>query len=91
VACFKAVARSMTFEVPLGLDYPCRSRIALNMANVLSRSDRAAVVSALVEGCSIRSTSRMTGVARNTVSKLLLALAAAKVPTISAGTFFCFA
>jgi IS1 family transposase len=47
------------------------------MANVLSRSDRAAVVGALVEGCSIRSTSRMTGVARNTVSKLLLALAGA--------------
>jgi IS1 family transposase len=49
----------------------------LSMANVLSRSDRAAVVAALVEGNSIRSTSRMTGVARNTVSKLLLALAGA--------------
>lgn len=47
----------------------------LSMANVLSRSDRAAVVAALVEGCSIRSTSRMIGVARNTVSKLLLDLA----------------
>jgi IS1 family transposase len=47
----------------------------LSMANVLSRSDRAAVVAALVEGNSIRSTSRMTWVARNTVSKLLLALA----------------
>jgi IS1 family transposase len=49
----------------------------LIMANVLSRSDRAAVVAALVEGNSIRATSRMTGVARNTVSKLLLALASA--------------
>jgi len=48
----------------------------LSMANVLSTSDRAAVVAALVEGCSIRSTSRMTGVARNTVTKLLLDLAA---------------
>lgn len=47
----------------------------LSMANVLSNSDRVAVVSALVEGCSIRSTSRMTGVARNTVTKLLLDLA----------------
>jgi DNA-directed RNA polymerase specialized sigma24 family protein len=44
-------------------------------ANVLSNADRTAVVSALVEGCSIRSTSRMTGVARNTVTKLLLGLA----------------
>lgn len=47
----------------------------LIMANVLSASDRIAVVSALVEGCSIRSTSRMTGVSRNTVTKLLLDLA----------------
>jgi IS1 family transposase len=47
----------------------------LSMANVLSSPDRAAVVAALVEGCSIRSTSRMTGVARNTVTKLLLDLA----------------
>lgn len=47
----------------------------LSMANVLSDTDRAAVVAALVEGCSIRSTSRMTGVARNTVTKLLLDLA----------------
>ncbi|HVS03478.1 MAG TPA: IS1 family transposase [Thermoanaerobaculia bacterium] len=41
------------------------------MANVLSAEDRTAVVSALVEGNSLRATSRMTGVARNTVSKLL--------------------
>jgi len=47
----------------------------LNMANVLSNADRTAVVSALVEGCSIRATARMTGVARNTVTKLLLDLA----------------
>lgn len=55
---------------------PNRSSIMLSMANVLSNSDRAAVVAALVEGCSIRATSRMTGVARNTVTKLLLDLAA---------------
>ncbi len=47
----------------------------LSMANVLSNSDRAAVVAALVEGNSIRATSRMTGAARNTVTKLLLDLA----------------
>ena len=52
-----------------------RSGIMFSMANVLSASDRAAVVSALVEGCSIRATSRMTGVARNTVSKILLDMA----------------
>lgn len=46
-----------------------------SMANVLSNSDRAAVVAALVEGNSIRATSRMTGVARNTVTKLLVDLA----------------
>lgn len=57
------------------MTFPVRSRIMFSMANVLSNSDRAAVVSALVEGCSIRSTSRMTGVARNTVTKLLVDLA----------------
>lgn len=46
------------------------------MANVLSNDDRAAVVAALVEGNSIRATARMTGVARNTVTKLLVDLAA---------------
>jgi IS1 family transposase len=45
------------------------------MANVLSTPKRAAVISALVEGNSIRSTVRMTGVAKNTVVKLLVELA----------------
>ena len=44
--------------------------------NNLNISKRAQVVAALVEGCSIRSTVRMTGVAKNTVAKLLLELAA---------------
>jgi transposase-like protein len=39
--------------------------------NKLTREDRCRVVSALVEGNSIRSTVRMTGVAKNTVTKLL--------------------
>ncbi len=42
--------------------------------NKLSREKRCAVVRALVEGCSIRSTVRMTGVSKNTVSKLLVDL-----------------
>jgi IS1 family transposase len=49
----------------------------VSMANVLSTEKRAAVVSALVEGCSIRSTVRMTGVAKNTIAKLSLELGAA--------------
>lgn len=39
--------------------------------NKLSREQRVRVVSCLVEGCSIRATVRMTGVAKNTVTKLL--------------------
>ncbi|MGA2447041.1 MAG: IS1 family transposase [Polyangiaceae bacterium] len=42
------------------------------MANVLPRSKQVAVISALVEGCSLRSTARMTGVDRETVGTLLL-------------------
>lgn len=39
--------------------------------NKLSRQDRARVIASLVEGNSIRATVRMTGIAKNTVSKLL--------------------
>ena len=42
--------------------------------NRLSSSDRIRVVSALIEGDSIRSTVRMTGVAKNTIVKLLVEL-----------------
>jgi IS1 family transposase len=42
--------------------------------NRLTKERRAAVVAALVEGNSIRATVRMTGVAKNTVTKLLLDL-----------------
>lgn len=41
------------------------------MANHLAREKQIAVVSALIEGCSIRSTERMTGVNRQTVGTLL--------------------
>src|SRR5438552_4001816 len=45
----------------------------LNM-NTLTQDERIRVVAALVEGNSIRATSRMTNVARNTVTKLLVDL-----------------
>ncbi len=45
--------------------------------NRLPRDKQIRVVQALVEGCSIRSTVRMTGVAKNTVAKLSLAIGAA--------------
>ena len=41
------------------------------MANVLSTEKKVAVITALVEGCSVRSTSRMTGVAKGTILRLL--------------------
>ena len=50
-----------------------RSSIMVSM-NKLTTEKRCAVVRALVEGCSIRATVRMTGVAKNTVVKLLVNL-----------------
>ena len=45
--------------------------------NVLSTEKRIQVIAALVEGASIRSIVRMTGVAKNTISKLLLEIGVA--------------
>jgi len=45
--------------------------------NQLSRAERAAIIRALVEGNSIRSVSRMTGAARNTITTLLVQLGTA--------------
>jgi IS1 family transposase len=45
--------------------------------NKLDTAKRTQVVSAIVEGCSIRSIVRMTGVSKNTVAKLLIELGAA--------------
>lgn len=42
--------------------------------NVLTQDERVRVVAALVEGNSLRSVSRMTGIARNTITKLLVDL-----------------
>lgn len=44
--------------------------------NQLSIADRVAVIRCLVDGCSMRATSRITGVARNTIDKLLVELGA---------------
>src|SRR6266852_5459193 len=41
------------------------------MPNVLSMEKKVAVVSALVEGCSVRATSRLTGVAKGSILRLL--------------------
>lgn len=45
--------------------------------NKLSTAKRVAVISALVEGCSVRSTSRLTGVAKGTILRLLADVGAA--------------
>lgn len=59
-----------------GLDSCIPLKHKVNM-NRLSQSERTAVVRCLVEGNSIRSTVRMTGVAKNSISKLLVELGAA--------------
>src|SRR5438552_10230147 len=43
----------------------------------LNTSKRVAVVSALVEGCSVRATSRLTGVSRGAILRLLASVGAA--------------
>ena len=60
------------------LTYPNRSSIMVSM-NRLSTEKRAQVIGSLVEGNSIRATVRMTGVAKNTVTKLLADLGVACV------------
>lgn len=45
--------------------------------NKLSYEKRVRVINALVEGCSINATSRMTGVAKNTILKLLVEVGSA--------------
>src|SRR6266566_528591 len=45
--------------------------------NKLDNAKREQVIAALVEGCSIRATVRMTGVAKNTIAKLLVEIGAA--------------
>src|ERR1035438_388853 len=47
------------------------------MANVISMENKIAVISALVEGCSVRSTVRMTGVSKGAVLRLLVSVGSA--------------
>jgi IS1 family transposase len=47
------------------------------MANVISMAKKLAVISALVEGCSVRSTVRLTGVSKGAVLRLLESVGAA--------------
>jgi IS1 family transposase len=47
------------------------------MANVISMDKKIAVISALVEGCSVRSTVRMTGVSKGAVLRLLVSVGSA--------------
>ncbi len=47
--------------------------------NVLTQDERVRVIAALVEGNSLRSVSRMTGIARNTITKLLVDLGEASM------------
>jgi IS1 family transposase len=47
------------------------------MANVISTAKKVAVISALVEGASVRSTSRMTGVLKGAILRLLVSVGAA--------------
>lgn len=47
------------------------------MANVISTAKKVAVISALVEGCSVRSTVRMTGVSKGAILRLLASVGAA--------------
>ena len=47
------------------------------MANVISFEKKVAVLSALVEGCSVRSTVRLTGVSKGAVLRLLVSVGAA--------------
>jgi len=70
--------------------------------NCLSNEARAKVISCLVEGCSIRATVRMTGVALNTIAKLLADIGCAcvsyhnqhvrnlKVRRLQADEIWCF-
>src|SRR5271169_6838239 len=44
------------------------------MANVISNAKKVAVISALVEGCSVRSTSRLTGVSKGAILRLLVSV-----------------
>src|ERR1022692_1741731 len=51
-----------------------RSSIMVSMVNRLSTERRVPIIGCLTEGNSIRATARMTGAAKNTITKLLIDL-----------------
>jgi transposase-like protein len=53
--------------------------------NKLSSADRVKAISCLVEGSSIRANVRMTGIAKNTVAKLLVDIGRAYTERLCAG------
>jgi IS1 family transposase len=61
----------------LPIDYAKALSYARIMASVISFEKKVAVLSALVEGCSIRSTVRLTGVSKGAVLRLLMSAGAA--------------
>jgi IS1 family transposase len=69
------VTNNVTSKPPQGIAIRERSRI-LHTVNVLPAKTRRQVVACLIEGVSVRSTCRLTGVAKGTVLKLLADLGA---------------
>jgi hypothetical protein len=61
----------------LPIDYAKALSYTWIMANVISFEKKVAVLSALVEGCSVRSTVRLTGVSKGAVLRLLVSVGAA--------------
>src|SRR5580704_7913607 len=58
----------------LTLLYYCDTLLStLNYMNILETEKRAQILNCLVEGCSMRSTARLTGAAKKTVERLLVA------------------
>ena len=54
-----------------------RKRLCYNSANRLPLKERARVIGCLAEGMSVRATSRLTGVAKGTILRLLESVGAA--------------
>src|SRR5580704_4878278 len=69
-------SRRVNYDLTFLLTSGLLSSIIVSI-NRLDAADRARIITALVEGCSLRSTSRMTGVAINTVVKLAVDAGAA--------------
>ena len=67
----------LNFNLNKMLDYGPKSSGTMSSKHTLSTRERTAVVRCLVDGYSMRATSRILNVARNTIDKLLVELGAA--------------